>query len=354
MGGRNPDPEDSKTGWQNRGNHKTYNMASLLPDATSKTETTTDMTDMFDDSDLSRTGPHKDYYYDATEINNFEIDGVPLRCDLADLMKMRIKPVEETIAHYTQQLNDPTINSVVLKHKAASATPVCTPTEPMATVYTCRKCRCLLFLHEDLMTHTASKQTFSYKKKKKDRKATATATMSNASPSTNKKQDDECGVHFLHLPTEWMSESEGKIHCPKCTTRLGSFSWSGSQCSCGSWITPSISFPKSKVDVKKRSATNVNTMQQLLSKLTLATTGDDDEQEKETTTTTTESTAAQTKFDPAQIKELAEMGFDEPLIKIALEKNKHVVQDAMTWLFSPEAMDFVQAPASSETQQGDY
>ena len=348
-GGRNPESKDlEENKWT-----KTHAMASLLPDATSKTETTTDMTDMFDDSDLSRTGPHKDYYYDATEINNFESDGVPLRCDPADLMKMRLKPVEETIAHYTQQLNDPTIKSVVLKHKAASSTPVCTPTEPMATVYTCRKCRCLLFLHEDLMTHTASQQTFSYKKKKKDRKATATATMSNASPSTNKKQADECGVHFLHLPTEWMSESEGKIHCPKCTTRLGSFSWSGSQCSCGSWITPSISFPKSKVDVKKRSATNVNTMQQLLSKLTLATTGDD-EQEKETTTTTTESTAAQTKFDPAQIKELAEMGFDEPLIKIALEKNKHVVQDAMTWLFSPEAMDFVQAPASSETQQGDY
>ena len=94
-------------------------------------------------------------------------------------------------------------------------------------------------------------------------------------------------------------------------------------------------------------------MQQLLSKLILATTGDvEDEQEKETTTTTTESTAAQTKFDPAQIKELAEMGFDEPLIKIALEKNKHIVQDAMTWLFSPEAMDFVQEP-SSETQHCD-
>ena len=182
----------------------------------------------------------------------------------------------------------------------------------------------------------------------------AMATMSNASPSTSKKQNDECGVHFLHSPTEWMSELEGKIHCPKCKTRLGSFSWSGSQCSCGSWITPSISFPKSKVDEKKRSATNVNTMQQLLSKLILATTGDvEDEQEKETTTTTTESTAAQTKFDPAQIKELAEMGFDEPLIKIALEKNKHIVQDAMTWLFSPEAMDFVQEP-SSETQHCDY
>ena len=245
-------------------------------------------------------GPDKDFHNNES---TFDVDGVPIQFDPEVMKKMKLKTVEETIAHCTEQLNDPTI-----KDRAASSTPVCTPTEPMTTVYTCRKCRCLLFLHEDLMTHTANKQTFSYKKKKKDRKAMAMATMSNASPSTSKKQNDECGVHFLHSPTEWMSELEGKIHCPKCKTRLGSFSWSGSQCSCGSWITPS---------------------------------------------TTTESTAAQTKFDPAQIKELAEMGFDEPLIKIALEKNKHIVQDAMTWLFSPEAMDFVQEP-SSETQHCDY
>ena len=45
-----------------------------------------------------------------------------------------------------------------------------------------------------------------------------------------------------------------------------------------------------------------------------------------------------------RINELKEMGFEVPLIKIALRKNNHKVQDAMIWLFSPEAMDFVPYP----------
>jgi len=46
--------------------------------------------------------------------------------------------------------------------------------------------------------------------------------------------------------------AEGKLCCPnvKCNSRLGSFHWSGSQCSCGTWVTPSIKVTKSRVDVK--------------------------------------------------------------------------------------------------------
>ena len=39
-----------------------------------------------------------------------------------------------------------------------------------------------------------------------------------------------------------------QIQCPKCSARLGSFSWSGDQCSCGQWITPSLQIHRSKVD----------------------------------------------------------------------------------------------------------
>lgn len=66
-------------------------------------------------------------------------------------------------------------------------------------------------------------------------------------------QVDNCSSYFLSETLPWMDDAfleEGKIHCPnaKCQSRLGSFQWSGSQCSCGTWVTPSIKLTKSRVD----------------------------------------------------------------------------------------------------------
>lgn len=61
-----------------------------------------------------------------------------------------------------------------------------------------------------------------------------------------------CNSYFLD-EQEWMgncSEPEGKLYCPKCNFRVGSFCWAGSQCSCGRWCTPSFQVPKSRVDEK--------------------------------------------------------------------------------------------------------
>lgn len=35
-------------------------------------------------------------------------------------------------------------------------------------------------------------------------------------------------------------EVEGKLSCPKCATRLGTYCWAGAQCSCGAWVTPAF------------------------------------------------------------------------------------------------------------------
>lgn len=50
---------------------------------------------------------------------------------------------------------------------------------------------------------------------------------------------------------------EGKLICPnaKCGARLGNFNWSGSQCSCGSWVVPAIQVVARKVDRKGREET---------------------------------------------------------------------------------------------------
>lgn len=42
---------------------------------------------------------------------------------------------------------------------------------------------------------------------------------------------------------------EGKLLCPKCKARLGSFDWLGSFCSCGSKIVPAFQLQMSRVDV---------------------------------------------------------------------------------------------------------
>lgn len=71
-----------------------------------------------------------------------------------------------------------------------------------------------------------------------------------------------CSSYFIE-PVTWMGQTllghmEGKvcvclskyslslllalfqILCPKCNSRLGSFSWKGQQCSCGQWLTPAF------------------------------------------------------------------------------------------------------------------
>ena len=49
---------------------------------------------------------------------------------------------------------------------------------------------------------------------------------------------------------DWMGEldtNDGKLQCP-CGWLVGNFEWSGSQCSCGKWITPSLKIIASKID----------------------------------------------------------------------------------------------------------
>jgi hypothetical protein len=46
----------------------------------------------------------------------------------------------------------------------------------------------------------------------------------------------ECTSIFIDAALEWMgemSETEGKLQCPKCSGKVGSWNWAGAQCSCG-------------------------------------------------------------------------------------------------------------------------
>ena len=66
-------------------------------------------------------------------------------------------------------------------------------------------------------------------------------------------KSSQCQSLFVQQ-TEWLDEiaigrSQGKLICPKCSGRLGSFNWSGMQCSCGQWITPAFQIHKTRIDL---------------------------------------------------------------------------------------------------------
>ncbi|KAL1199833.1 putative inactive dual specificity protein phosphatase-like [Cardamine amara subsp. amara] len=70
----------------------------------------------------------------------------------------------------------------------------------------------------------------------------------------NPGDQNQCTSIFVE-PIKWMNSameddvSEGKLLCPKCKAKIGSFDWSGSYCSCGSKIVPAFQLQMSRVDV---------------------------------------------------------------------------------------------------------
>ncbi|KAG2823696.1 hypothetical protein PC113_g22153 [Phytophthora cactorum] len=115
---------------------------------------------------------------------------------------------------------------------------------PSVTKFACKKCRCVLFTSDQLMPHEPEQHQISARRKIKDLKHNVGAHVA-------------CSSYFLEETLPWMDEAllaEGKIHCPtlKCQSRLGALQWSGSQCSCGTWVTPSIKITKSRRRMQRR------------------------------------------------------------------------------------------------------
>jgi dual specificity phosphatase 12 len=123
--------------------------------------------------------------------------------------------------------------------------------DPSKDRYYCRMCRIALFDENNLQDppHEASQHQFSYRKVQH-------GTIDRSS------QSDRCQSYFLQTSLAWMGDDilngvvEGKFTCPKCNAKIGTWIWSGTQCSCGTWVVPAIQIPKSKVDVVKPTIDN--------------------------------------------------------------------------------------------------
>ncbi|EDO34381.1 predicted protein, partial [Nematostella vectensis] len=111
------------------------------------------------------------------------------------------------------------------------------PMERSQNIYKCKKCRVTLFNSGSTVEHETGSMPFNWQKKDQ--------THLNTSMPL-------CTSLFIE-PVEWMLSGlqgtvAGKICCPKCSARLGSFNWAGMQCSCAAWITPAFQFHKNRID----------------------------------------------------------------------------------------------------------
>ena len=100
------------------------------------------------------------------------------------------------------------------------------------SLFRCKQCRNILFSSEDIEGHQIALHGLRHVR----------------GPQAGRSK---CTSHFLEQPQPWMDltgATSGKLYCPHCNTKMGSFDWSGSQCSCGTWVSPSIQILHSKVD----------------------------------------------------------------------------------------------------------
>lgn len=98
--------------------------------------------------------------------------------------------------------------------------PGLTQSQPEPNVYRCKKCRRVVATESNLLIH--------------------------------KDKDEDCKMTYFVEPLQWMNVAQtpqGKLYCPKCDNKLGSFSWvMGTQCPCGVQVAPAFYLKPSKID----------------------------------------------------------------------------------------------------------
>lgn len=132
----------------------------------------------------------------------------------------------------------------------------------------CKKCRRVLVDKDNIIEHEPGKgqQAFSYHKRDSSLHISETAVNDqgevNTAATVNTSLNpllaslastmNNCSSYFIE-PMEWIEgldqwNIEGRLDCPRCHTKLGSYCWSGAQCSCGRWVTPAFMLHRKQVD----------------------------------------------------------------------------------------------------------
>ncbi|XP_054008234.1 dual specificity protein phosphatase MPK-4 [Hylaeus anthracinus] len=133
--------------------------------------------------------------------------------------------------------------------------PALATVRPEPTVYRCKKCRRIVASASNILPHMPKeKQIWRHVSTKRTSKQSKPSHEPVDPQKKEEQQPTEFCTKILFVePLAWMPDIthnlEGKLNCPKCSTKLGSFSWiAGSQCPCGSKIAPAFYLVPSKVD----------------------------------------------------------------------------------------------------------
>ena len=119
-------------------------------------------------------------------------------------------------------------------------------------IYRCRVCRTTLATSDNIMVDISVGGTsgFSQRRRAKD------AQKSPMHSDSNQKASEISPGGIFVEPLRWMAgiteNTQGKIYCPTCVTRLGSYNWAGMQNDDAQWITPAFQLHNSKLDVISR------------------------------------------------------------------------------------------------------
>lgn len=122
-------------------------------------------------------------------------------------------------------------------------------------LYRCRKCRRLLATQSNVVPVTEGPGSVAFKYRKRAKGGGG--------------QGEDQGSLWV-TPMQWMQElsngeTQGKLYCPSCKARLGSYNWAGSQSESGAWVTPAFQLHHSKIDaMSPQTAAPLNIRQPLL------------------------------------------------------------------------------------------
>lgn len=155
--------------------------------------------------------------------------------------------------------------------------------KPEPNVYRCRKCRRIVASKSNLITHKPKDQEIGYESSLLGQKSHSThkflnmatqeeasksldfeaiveltdnvlnTTLSDKSLSAKEKEPENCSRVYFVEPISWMKEIvnnvEGKLYCPSCKSKIGSFNWAmASKCPCGQQVAPSFYLVPSKIE----------------------------------------------------------------------------------------------------------
>ena len=96
-----------------------------------------------------------------------------------------------------------------------------------AVIYKCKECRRTLATCENILPHQPGQSPYWYSR-------------------LDRSRQQFCSQSVSINPISWMEDSirsslSGKLMCPQCNTKLGSYSWIlGHDCSCGANVAPSF------------------------------------------------------------------------------------------------------------------